>query len=79
MLFRDLKKGDRIKITGLEGKASFYRQRLIALGLIPGTLFTVTRVAPLGDPIEISVRGFLLSLRKDEAAILKIEPLKDSV
>ena len=43
------------------------------MGLTPGTEFEVTRTAPLGDPVEIRVRGFDLSLRKDEAAILKIE------
>jgi ferrous iron transport protein A len=42
-------------------------QRLMMMGLIPGTSFTVVRVAPLGDPIEIKVRGFNLSLRREEA------------
>ena len=46
---------------------------LIALGLIPGTEFTLVRAAPLGDPIEIEFRGFALSLRKHEANILTIE------
>lgn len=41
--------------------------RLMMLGLTPGTSFTVVRVAPLGDPIEIKVRGFNLSLRREEA------------
>ena len=50
-----------------------YRQRLVAMGLIPGTEFIVSRIAPLGDPIEILVRGFALSLRKHEASILQIE------
>ena len=45
------------------------------MGLTPGTEFTVTRVAPLGDPVEILVRGFKLSLRKDEAAALVVEEL----
>ena len=43
-------------------------QRLMMMGLIPGTPFTVVRVAPLGDPIEIKVRGFNLSLRREEAS-----------
>lgn len=45
-------------------------------GLTPGTEFTVTRYAPLGDPIEILVRGFKLSLRKDEAKTLFVEEVK---
>jgi ferrous iron transport protein A len=43
------------------------------MGLTRGTEFTVKRVAPLGDPVEISVRGFALSLRKDEAAAVMVE------
>jgi ferrous iron transport protein A len=42
------------------------------MGLTPGTHFTVTRQAPLGDPVEIEVRGFKLSLRKGEAAALQV-------
>jgi ferrous iron transport protein A len=52
-----------------------YKTKLLAMGLTPGTEFTVTRVAPLGDPVEILVRGFQLSLRKDEAATLVVTPL----
>jgi ferrous iron transport protein A len=52
-----------------------YKKKLLAMGLTPGTEFTVTRVAPLGDPVEILVRGFKLSLRKDEAAALLVEEL----
>lgn len=43
-------------------------QRLMVMGITPGTSFTVVRVAPLGDPIEIKVRGFNLSLRREEAS-----------
>ncbi|MDR9402376.1 MAG: FeoA family protein [Halothece sp. Uz-M2-17] len=52
-----------------------YKKKLLAMGLTPGTEFTVTRVAPLGDPVEIRVRGFKLSLRKDEAEALVVEAL----
>jgi len=45
------------------------------MGLTPGTPITITRQAPMGDPIEIEVRGFKLSLRKGEAAALRVEPL----
>ena len=45
------------------------------MGLTPGTEFTVIRVAPLGDPVEIQVRGFHLSLRKQEADTLIIEEI----
>jgi len=45
----------------------------LAMGLTPGTPFKVTRVAPLGDPVEIAVRGFKLTLRRDEAAAVRVE------
>lgn len=53
-----------------------YRQRLLSMGLLPGTEFTVSRIAPLGDPVEITVRGYTLSLRKAEAGILEVEWVK---
>ena len=50
-----------------------YRKKLLAMGLIKGTEFTVSRVAPMGDPVEIEIRGYNLSLRKDEASIVAVE------
>lgn len=48
--------------------------RLREMGLLPGTPVSLVRVAPLGDPIEIQVRGYRLSLRKSEAAEIEIAP-----
>jgi ferrous iron transport protein A len=73
MKFSDLKTGQTARVIALTQGDKVYRQRLIAMGVLPGTEFTVSRLAPLGDPIEIEVRGFALSLRKDEAAIIQIE------
>ncbi len=50
----------------------YYRNRLLSMGLTPGTEFLVERRAPLGDPVEISLRGFRLSLRREEAAQLRV-------
>lgn len=44
-----------------------YRKKLLAFGLTPGIQIEVIRVAPMGDPVEVKVRGFSLSLRKEEA------------
>jgi ferrous iron transport protein A len=52
-----------------------YKRKLLAMGLTPGTEIVVTRHAPLGDPTEIEVRGFRLSLRKGEADALQIVPV----
>ncbi|WP_024298748.1 FeoA family protein [Methylomicrobium lacus] len=74
----DLKKlavGDLAKIVGFDKTGKAYRKRLLAMGLTPGTQFSVTRFAPMGDPVEIRLRGFSLTLRKDEAAVLQIEKI----
>ncbi|MCM5554554.1 MULTISPECIES: FeoA family protein [unclassified Pleomorphomonas] len=68
-----MKPGDSARVTGLVAGDRGYRQRLLAMGLTPGAVLEVRRKAPLGDPIEISVRNFTLTLRKSEAAILELE------
>lgn len=65
--------GDTGRIKGFLKAEKGYRQKLLSMGLLKGTEFTVNRVAPLGDPVEISVRGFSLSLRKEEASALIVE------
>ena len=72
---KNLNAGESGRIIGFEKSAKAYRKRLLAMGLTPGTEFAVTRFAPMGDPIEIKLRGFSLTLRKDEASILLIERL----
>jgi ferrous iron transport protein A len=72
---KQLKVGERARVTGFAKGEPGYRHRLLTMGLTPGTPLAVTRVAPLGDPMEIEVRGYSLSLRKDEAAVLNIAPL----
>lgn len=67
--------GDQGKIIGFDKAGKAYRKKLLAMGLTPGTEFKVTRFAPLGDPVEIKIRGFSLSLRKNEATVLLIEKL----
>jgi ferrous iron transport protein A len=67
--------GDLAKIVGFEPTGKPYRKKLLAMGLTPGTEFSVIRFAPMGDPVEIKLRGFALTLRKDEASVLKVEKL----
>lgn len=73
MRLSELKQGATARITGIAPGEKVYRHKLIAMGLLPGTELTVTRIAPLGDPVEITIRGFALSLRKDEARILELD------
>ena len=73
MTLKELQVGDAGRVSGFEEGGRSYRKKLLAMGLTPGTSFSVTRVAPMGDPVEIAVRGFKLSLRKDEAAAVRVE------
>ena len=69
----DLAVGMSGRVTGYGKGTKVYRKKILAMGLIKGTEFIVARVAPMGDPIEIAVRGYNLSLRKDEAKALTVE------
>jgi ferrous iron transport protein A len=75
MGLKNLVIGDLAKIVGFEPTGRAYRKKLLAMGLTPGTEFSVTRFAPMGDPVEIKLRGFALTLRRDEASVLQIEKL----
>ena len=70
--FSMLKAGDRAVVTGFFKGRDSYRKKLLAMGITPGTPFKVVRVAPLGDPVEIQIRGYLISLRKEEASLISI-------
>jgi ferrous iron transport protein B len=73
---KDMHVGDTGRVVEFDKSFLPYRQKLLAMGLTPGTEFTVIRIAPLGDPIEIRVRGTDLSLRQNEVTALKIERLQ---
>jgi len=75
MMLKDLAVGDRARVLGYGVSGGAYRRKLLSMGLTPGTELAVTRVAPMGDPVEIRVRGYALSLRKDEASALAVEKL----
>lgn len=75
MTLKDLQVGDRAKVSGYLAGGGAYRRKLLSMGLTPGAELAVIRVAPMGDPVEIRVRGFALSLRRDEAAALSVEKL----
>lgn len=66
-------RGQRWRVTRVGGTRAF-RRRLMELGLVPGTAVEVIGVAPLGDPVELLVRGCSLSVRRGEAAEVTVEP-----
>ena len=76
MLLRDLAVGERARVTGYAPGGESYRRKLLAMGLTPGAELVVTRIAPMGDPLEIRTRGFSLSLRKGEAAAVEVDKIQ---
>jgi len=72
---KNLAVGNIGKVIGFDQSGKAYRKRLLAMGLTPGIEFSITRFAPMGDPVEIKLRGFSLTLRKDEAAVVLVEKL----
>ena len=75
MTIDELKTGQMGEITGYTLGNSAYRAKLLALGLTRGVQVKIVNVAPLGDPFELAVRGYHLSLRRDEAKVIKIRQL----
>lgn len=71
MTLRDAKIGDTVTVKKLTGEGAV-RRRIMDMGLTKGTPVTVRKVAPLGDPIEITVRGYELSIRKADAEMVEI-------
>ncbi len=63
------KKGRIVKMLGRSG----INRRIADMGVVPGTIVEVERVAPLGDPIDIKLKGYHLSLRKEEASKIIVE------
>lgn len=75
-MFKDLVSGDRFTVIGYQRGYNPYRQKLLAMGLTRGVTCRVMKVAPLGDPLQIEVRGYTVTLRREEARVLDIEVLK---
>ncbi|MCG8403403.1 MAG: ferrous iron transport protein A [Firmicutes bacterium] len=71
-ILSELPSGSRGKVIRIEAKGPL-RRRILDMGLVPGVEVSVKGVAPLGDPMELFVRGYCLSLRKQEAANILVE------
>ncbi|MDF1763537.1 MAG: FeoA family protein [Oleibacter sp.] len=67
--------GQRARIVGFSDVETNFRRKLLALGMMPGAEVEVRRAAPMGDPIQIVLRGASISLRKQEASIIEVEAL----
>ena len=69
---REIGVGDTVKVLKIHGDGSL-RRHLMDMGITKGCQIYVRKVAPLGDPVEITIRGYELSLRKSEAEIIEVE------
>ena len=69
---RDAKIGETVKVVKLHGEGAVKR-RIMDMGLTKGVEVYIRKVAPLGDPIEVTVRGYELSLRKEDAGLIEVE------
>jgi len=72
MTLGELKIGETAVITAVGGEGDL-RCRLLDMGLIPKTKVTLQKIAPMGDPIEIHIRGYELTLRKEEAEKIDVK------
>lgn len=69
---KELKPGEKAKVLKVSGEG-FIKRRILDMGLIPGAELEMERYAPLGNPVEIKLKGYHLSLRKEEAENIIIE------
>lgn len=69
---KDLKPGQKCKVLKVRGSGEI-NKRILEMGITPGSVVELERIAPLGDPIDVKVRGYHLSLRKDEAEGIDVE------
>ena len=69
---RDAKVGDTVRVVKLHGEGAVKR-RIMDMGLTKGVEVHIRKVAPLGDPVEVTVRGYELSIRKADAGLIEIE------
>ena len=76
MTLDKLAPGKSAKITSVGGEGTL-RLRLLDMGLTPKTVVKIIKVAPMGDPIELFLRGYSLTIRLDDAKNISIEPIND--
>lgn len=71
MTLKDVSIGKTVKVLKLNGEGAL-RRRIMDMGITKGVKITVRKVAPLGDPLELTVRGYELSLRKSDAELIEV-------
>ena len=72
MTLREAAIGDTVKVVKLHGEGGI-KKRIMDMGITKGIEIYIRKVAPLGDPIEVTLRGYELSIRKDEADMIEVK------
>ncbi len=75
MTLKEAKVGSTVKVVKLNGEGAVKR-RIMDMGITKGVEIYIRKVAPLGDPVEVTVRNYELSLRKDDAQFIEVEIVK---
>lgn len=74
MTLKDAVVGSKVKVVKIEGQG-VVKRRIMDMGITKGVEMNIRKVAPLGDPIEVTVRGYELSLRKADAQMIQVEKI----
>ncbi len=74
MTLKDAAVGSKVKVVKIEGQG-VVKRRIMDMGITKGVEMDIRKVAPLGDPIEVTVRGYELSLRKADAQMIQVEKI----
>lgn len=72
MTLGDLRPGEKARVLKI-GTQGMLRQRILDMGITPSVEVKLVKVAPLGDPLELTLRGYQLSLRKSDSALIEVE------
>lgn len=76
MKLSQMKAGERGVILALEGLSDSVRKKLMVMGVLPNTSVILIRRAPMGDPLQVEVRGVSIALRENIAAQIQVEPIQ---
>ena len=77
MTLKEIKEGQSVRVCTVGGSGAL-RQNFLDMGIIPGTMIKVVKFAPMGDPVEITLHGYELTLRLDDADKIEVESVTES-
>ena len=72
MTLKEARVGSKVKVLKINGEGA-YKRRIMDMGITKGSEIFVRKVAPLGDPVEVTIRGYELTLRKDDAECVDVQ------